>query len=67
MGTQGEIPPRDPITITDLAGKTVIEEILRGVEGVQTFNIDMSQQNAGVYLMNVSGKIGLQTFKVMKY
>ncbi len=55
------------VIVTDVAGKTVVEEILQAVSGMQTFSINLSQQQSGIYLLNISGSSGMKVFKVVKY
>jgi len=55
------------ITVTDITGKTIVEEILNGVSGNQTHRISMSTQMAGIYFVRIAQGDVNKTIKVMKY
>jgi PKD repeat protein len=55
------------ITVTDITGKMIVEEMLNGVSGEQIHRINISAQQAGIYLVRIAQGDVNKTIKLMKY
>jgi PKD repeat protein len=54
------------ITVTDVTGRVIVEEILNGVSGNQTIHLNMLHQQSGFYIVNIIQGGVNKTVKLLK-